>query len=127
MSPEQQARVVDSYIASSKLVWDTHNVLRPGDESSWASDTLYSLAPTDPALCLSICDAIATRDSSDQLLERLANGPLSEVLKNADSSVLSAVEAFASNHAPFRELLSYVWEDHAFSPATWAVIRRFSA
>ena len=127
MSPEEQQKVVDSYIASSKLVWGPDKVLRRGDDSSWASDALYALVTTNTELCLKLCADIANRDSSDQLLERLANGPLADVLRRADPSVLSAVEALAVNRHSFRELLSYVWEDHAFPPATWAVIQAHSA
>jgi hypothetical protein len=82
MKPERQLELIHSYIASRKLVWDEDKVLRHEDDSSWASDTLHSLASSNPSLCLRLLCEITSRDSSDEVTEPPANGPLSILLKH---------------------------------------------
>jgi hypothetical protein len=127
MNQEEQARVVESYIASSRFVLDKENVLRRAEESEWASQALYRLADSDPALALKLCTSIAQIEGSDEMLERLANGPLLEVLKRADDTFLVEISQTAAEAAALRELLSYVWDDNELPGATWAVIRDSSA
>jgi hypothetical protein len=127
MNQEEKARVVESYIASSKLELGKDLVLRRAEESDWASQALYKLASREPALVLELCISIARQEGSEETLERVANGPLVEVLKSADDGLLAEIVRIASATPTLRELLSYVWEDNELARATWVVIRDNSA
>lgn len=127
MNPEEQVRVVESYIASSKFVLDKENVLRRSEASEWASQSLYRLAGSEPALVLKLCISIAQREGADEMLERVANGPLLEVLKSANDTFLVEIGRVASEAPALRQLLSCVWDDNELPEATWSVIRHNSA
>ncbi|HEY5756204.1 MAG TPA: hypothetical protein VIU34_10285 [Steroidobacter sp.] len=127
MNQEEKARVVESYIASSKFSLGKDRVLRRAGESDWASQVLYKLASREPALVLELCISIAKQDGSEETLERVANGPLVEVLKSADDALLAGIVRIASAAPALRELLSCVWEDNELAQSTWVVIRDNSA
>jgi hypothetical protein len=78
-------------------------------------------------LALQLCVRIAETDGSEQMLERVANGPLIEVLKRTDASQLEEIRRAASEAEALRELLSCVWEENELSESAWAVIHEYSA
>ena len=127
MNAEQQTHLVESYVASSRFILDKENTLRRADESTWASDALYQVSSSEPMLALRLCVRIAETDGSEQMLERVANGPRVEVLKRTHASQFEEIRRAASEAEALRELLSCAWEDNELSESAWAVIHEYSA
>lgn len=127
MKPEDQARLVESYIASSKFVLDKESILRCAEESSWASDALFGVALSEPSVALQLFARIAESDGSEQMLERVANGPMLQLLMRAEPEVLSQVAEAATKSHALREVLSCVWGDNELPESTWAVIHEHSS
>ena len=127
MNQEEEARFVRSYVAETKFVLDGKNVLRRQETSNWASQALSALAASEPIAATRLCILIARSDASEETLERVANGPLLDTLKNASPATLAEIAKTATNEPALRELLSCVWEENELPKPTWAVIRNNSA
>jgi hypothetical protein len=127
MNREEQVRLIESYIASSKFVLDKDNVLKRAEESPWASDTLMGLSVSDPRLALQLCVKVAETNGSDEMLERVANGPLLEILNRADPKRIDEICRMAVSTEALRQLLSCVWEENELPKSTWDAILEHSA
>lgn len=77
----------------------------------WAFNAMCDLAFKSPDECWDVILAILKMDQSDNIMAKLAAGPLEELLVYHGSKVIDRIEQLARQDDEFRKLLGGVWKN----------------
>jgi hypothetical protein len=99
--------------------WIKHCHLSNGDRSSrlqakteflWAWETLRNLVRSDPEKAWRVVQIMWRADSSEQILAKIAAGPVEEILALHGTKFIDRFEAVARAEPIFNKMLGAVWQ-----------------
>lgn len=125
MNATDRTRLARGYIEALKWHLDNENILKPMT-SQWAHDELLAIVDSDPVLAWELMSEIAEHDQTDEVMQRVANGPLLFLIQDNSILVLPIIAESAKQSRNVRLLLSNVWDDHDLDPTVWKQIVAWS-
>jgi hypothetical protein len=113
MSDDEKA---DEEIALAWINERNVRITTPGVHCGF--DALDKICAQNPSRAVRIVQLICSKDSSDQIMQVLAAGPLENLLVKHGRQIIDQVEDAARESPVFRELLEGVWQ-REMDAAVW--------
>lgn len=121
MDKDERDRLVRSWIALQDFPQKSGQY----DQLFWAHEKLWDLSQDQPDDCFAVILAILSYNTTDNILQNLAAGPLEDLLVANGAELIDQIELEASKNIAFRKLLGGVWQN-AIPPAIWQRITAVS-
>lgn len=92
------------------------------EDNFWSFTYLDNLTSEYPEESFEVIKTILSRDSSNEIMQVLAAGPLEDLLNRHGDANIDRIEGEAESNRSFRKLLGGVWKSH-IDPAVWARVQ----
>jgi hypothetical protein len=118
MNPSEAADLASSWVA----YWRSEEGSAEREALSWVTEREWDLVRESPEEAWSLILAVLQQDSSPQILEVLAAGPLEDLLAKHGAAFIQRVERQARADRKFALLLGGVWRN-SMSEEVWSRVQ----